>query len=195
MVEQMLHWHGVAHGLRWVALRYFNAAGAALDARIGEDSAISLNLIPLALRAALGQTPAVRIFGTDYPTPDGTAIRDYVHVVDLADAHVRALRYLERGGESLVLNLGTGTGSSVFDVLQRVRQAADVDFPIELEDRRCGDPAAVYADNARARQVLGWRPKLTLEDIVESAWLWSSTHPDGYQSRDQATEEYVKWPA
>jgi UDP-glucose-4-epimerase GalE len=195
MVEQMLHWYDVCHGFRWVGLRYFNAAGAADDARIGEDATVSLNLIPLAMRAALGQIPALRVFGTDYPTPDGTAIRDYVHVVDLADAHVRALRYLDEGGESTVINLGTGAGSSVLEVVDQARRASGVDFCIDLVDRRPGDPIAVYADNARARRLLGWRPTYGLEEIVRSAWRWCSTHPDGYRSVPASGEECARWPA
>jgi len=184
MVEQMLQWYGACRGLGWIALRYFNAAGAAADATIGEDSSISLNLIPLALRAALGQIPELRVFGSDYPTPDGTAIRDYVHVVDLSDAHVRALQVLRDGGPSSVINLGTGQGSSVLDVVAVTKRASGVDFPVDLVARRPGDPVAVYADNRRAAQVLGWRPAYSLDEIVETAWRWSSTHPRGYATED-----------
>jgi len=180
MVEQMLHWYGTCRGLSWIALRYFNAAGAAADARIGEDSMISLNLIPLAMRAALGQIPALQVFGADYPTPDGTAIRDYVHVVDLADAHVRALQFLAEGGESTVINLGTGRGSSVLEVVGEAKRASGVDFRVDLVDRRRGDPVAVFADNARAMRLLGWSPGYSLDEIVASAWRWCSTHPNGY---------------
>jgi len=158
MVEQMLRWYGVGHDFGWVALRYFNAAGASDDARIGEDATVSLNLIPIAMRAALGHIPAVRVFGNDYPTADGTAIRDYVHVVDLADAHVKALHHLRNDGQSTVINLGTGRGSSVLEVVNEARRASGIDFHIDLVDRRPGDPVAVYADNTRAERLLGWHP-------------------------------------
>lgn len=179
MVEQMLPWFERAHGLRWVALRYFNAAGASADAAIGEDPRSSLNLVPLAMRAALGKG-TLKVFGTDYPTPDGTAIRDYVHVDDLADAHLRAVEHLERGGPSTVVNLGTGKGSSVREVVDATRRLSGVDLPVELTDRRPGDPVAVYADNGRAAAVLGWQPRYGLDDIIASAWRWHSSRPDGY---------------
>jgi len=188
MVEQMLDWYGACHGLGWVALRYFNAAGAIDDASIGEVAALSTNLVPVALRAALGQIPALRVFGSDYPTADGTAIRDYVHVVDLAEAHVKALDYLAGGGASTVVNLGTGTGSSVLEVVAEARRASGVDFPVELVARRPGDPVAVYADNARAAGLLGWRPVYALPEIVSSAWRWTSTHPDGFATAGTGKE-------
>jgi UDP-glucose 4-epimerase len=139
----------------------------------------------------LGHIPSLRVFGTDYPTPDGTAIRDYVHVVDLADAHVRALEHLRDGGTSTVINLGTGRGSSVLNVVAVAKQASGVDFPVELVDRRPGDPPAVYADNARAASLLGWRPVYALEETVASAWRWASTDPDGYAT----VAEGMPWPA
>ena len=132
--------------------------------------------------AALGQIPALPVYGTDYPTPDGSAIRDYVHVEDLADAHVRALGYLEDGGDTTVINVGTGEGSSVLEVVAATKRASGVDFPIRLEPRRLGDPTAVYADNRRARALLEWEPKHGLDDIVRSAWHWHSTHPEGYRT-------------
>jgi UDP-glucose-4-epimerase GalE len=180
LVERMLPWFETSHGLKSVALRYFNAAGASFDGAIGEDSTFALNLIPVAMTAALGRIPALRVFGTDYPTPDGTAIRDYVHVVDLADAHVRALEHLEAGGDSSIVNLGTGTGSSVQEVVDATRRACGHEFPVEYVDRRPGDPVAVYADNRRAADVLGWKPQYGLEEIVATAWQWHSTHPEGY---------------
>ena len=179
LVERMLPWFEGAHGLRSVALRYFNAAGASQDARIGEDPRSSLNLVPVAMRAALGRG-RLKVFGTDYPTADGTAIRDYVHVDDLADAHLRALEYLEGGGPSTVVNLGTGTGSSVLEVVDATKRISGVDFDVEFTDRRPGDPVAVYADKSRADALLGWRPRYGLDDIIATAWNWHSTRPDGY---------------
>lgn len=182
MVEQMLRWFAECRGLRSVSLRYFNAAGASSDTRLGEDSPTPLNLVPLAMTAALGQIPVLSVYGTDYPTPDGSAIRDYIHVEDLADAHVRALSYLERGGETTAINVGTGQGSSVLEVVAATKRVSGVDFATRLEPRRPGDPTAVYADNSRARSVLGWEPRHGLDDIVQSAWRWHSTHPHGYVS-------------
>ena len=150
MVEQMLRWFAACHEVRSVALRYFNAAGVSADARLGEDSPTPLNLVPVAMQAALGQIPALPVYGTDYPTPDGSAIRDYVHVDDLADADVRALRYLESGGDTTVVNVGTGQGSSVLEVVAATKRASGIDFAMRLQPRRPGDPSAVYADHRRA---------------------------------------------
>lgn len=180
MVEQMLHWFDLCHGLRYASLRYFNAAGAWPDASMGEDWRMTLNLIPLVMKAALGVIPRVQVFGTDYPTPDGTAIRDYIHVVDLADAHIRALEYLAREDRSAIFNLGTGQGSSVQEVIDMARRVSGVDIPVEYTARRKGDPVAIYADNRKARQVLGWQPQYGLEEIIRHAWQWHSTHPHGY---------------
>lgn len=180
MVEQMLKWFDVCHGLRSVSLRYFNAAGAAFDGTIGEDPRRTLNLIPLVMQAALGQRPEVKVFGTDYPTPDGTAIRDYIHIMDLADAHIKALEYLVAGKPSNVFNLGTGTGSSVQEVITTAKQVSEVDIPVEYVGRRPGDPVAIYADNTKAREQLGWQPQYGLEEIVRTAWDWHSAHPQGW---------------
>jgi UDP-glucose-4-epimerase GalE len=180
LVERMLKWFDTCHDVRSVSLRYFNAAGASFDGRIGEDSTVALNLIPVAMSAALGTIPALQVFGTDYPTPDGTAIRDYVHVIDLADAHVRALELLEAGGESTTVNLGTGTGSSVQEVVDATRRVSGTEVPVNYVARRLGDPVAVYADNRKAREVLNWQPLYGLEEIVATAWQWHSAHPNGY---------------
>jgi UDP-glucose-4-epimerase GalE len=180
LVERMLHWYDVCHGLRSVSLRYFNAAGAAFDGSAGEDWAVTLNLIPLVMKALLGRSSELKVFGTDYPTPDGTAVRDYIHVDDLADAHLRALEYLVAGGPSDVFNLGTGTGSTVRQVVAAAEQAAGRRVRATDAPRRAGDPVSLYAENTKARQVLGWSPRYGLNEIVASAWAWHSTHPDGY---------------
>ena len=180
MSEKVLAWYGVTHGLRSVALRYFNAAGASDDARIGEDWAHSANLIPLVMKAALGKAAAIQIFGTDYPTPDGTCIRDYIHVDDLAAAHVLALRHLAGGGDSVALNVGTGTGSSVRDVIAATERISGVDVPVTIGGRRAGDPVETYADPSAIERVLGWRATRSLDDIIATAWRWHSTHADGF---------------
>ncbi len=180
MVEKILGWYGVTRGVRAVNLRYFNAAGASTDARIGEDWTQSLNLIPLVMKATLGRRPAVQVFGDDYPTPDGTCIRDYIHVEDLADAHIRALDHLAAGGETVSLNVGTGVGSSVFDVIRATERIAGRPVPHEVVGRRAGDPISTFADPTRIEAVLGWRATKGLDEIVESAWRWHSTHLDGY---------------
>lgn len=179
MTERVLHWYGVTSGLRSVSLRYFNAAGASLDNVIGEDWAHSVNLIPVVMKAALGLAPPVQIFGTDYPTPDGTAIRDYIHVEDLANAHVLALDYLSNGGESTALNVGTGVGSSVFDVVHATERISGVTVPTVLTARRAGDPVSTYADPALIERTLGWSPSHDLDTIIDTAWRWHSTHPNG----------------
>jgi UDP-glucose 4-epimerase len=182
IVEQMLRWFDECHAMRSVSLRYFNAAGASPDARIGEDNPRPLNLVPLAMQAALGQLAVLPVNGTDYPTPDGSTIRDYIHVDDLADAHVRALGYLEHGGASTVVNVGTGRGASTIEVIEGTKRVSGVDFPTRAAPRRPGDPTEVYADNRRARELLGWTPQHDLDAILESAWKWHSTHPQGYAS-------------
>ncbi|HET6966246.1 MAG TPA: UDP-glucose 4-epimerase GalE [Acidimicrobiales bacterium] len=178
LVERMLHWYDTTLGVRSVSLRYFNAAGAAMDGSLGEDWSVTLNLVPLAMKALLGKAPALRVFGTDYPTPDGTAIRDYIHVDDLADAHLRSLDYLDAGRATTAINLGTGQGSSVRQVLAAAEKAAGRPVPAEDAPRRPGDPVALWADNTRARLLLGWDAKLGLDDIVASAWRWHSMMAD-----------------
>jgi UDP-glucose-4-epimerase GalE len=183
MSEQMLRWFGELTGLEWMSLRYFNASGASADAVIGEDFDVTLNLVPLVMKAALGLRPPVQVFGTDFPTPDGTAIRDYIHVEDLADAHVLALEHLEAGETSAAVNLGTGTGSSVKQVIEAAEREIGRPVPAEYVGRRPGDPSEVWADNRLAAELLGWKPRHGLDDIVASAWRWHSSHPRGYQSK------------
>ncbi len=179
-VERALHWHGVAHDLRWTALRYFNAAGADPDGEIGEDHDPETHLLPLAIETALGRRPDVQVMGTDYPTPDGTAIRDYIHVTDLADAHVRALRRLESGGTSGAFNLGTGTGHSVREVIAAVEKVSGNKLNARNAPRRAGDTPAQVAAPGRAKEAHGWEPRWSgLEAIVQTAYRWHSTHePD-----------------
>lgn len=180
MAEHVLKWYDSCHGLRAASLRYFNAAGAALDGHIGEDWHTTANLIPLVFKAALGASPHATVFGTDYPTRDGTAVRDYVHVLDLAEAHVQALEYLQACDRSLTVNLGTGEGYSVQQVIDTAKRVSGIDIPIVYGPRRPGDPAALYADSSKARQILQWQPRFDLLEIVCSAWRWHSSHPDGY---------------
>jgi UDP-glucose-4-epimerase GalE len=176
LVERSLPWFDRCHAIRFVSLRYFNAAGASPDGDIGEDWNRAVNLIPVVMRVAAGRDGAVNVFGSDYETPDGTAIRDYIHVVDLAEAHGAALRHLLGGGGSDIVNLGTGLGASVGEVLDAVRRVSAAPVPAVMSPRRPGDPPAVWADNQRAAQVLGWRPRFGLVDIVETAWRWHSQH-------------------
>ena len=178
-VERCLESLDRAHGLRFAALRYFNAAGA--TARKGEDHEPETHLIPNVIRAALGKLPRVSIFGDDYPTPDGTAVRDYIHVADLGAAHIRALEYLRDGGASDCFNLGNGQGYSVLQVLETVRKMCRRNFETRREARRPGDPPRLIADAGKARRVLAWKPERPgLEEIVRSAWDWHAAHPDGY---------------
>jgi UDP-glucose-4-epimerase GalE len=173
MIERALHWYGVAHGLRAVALRYFNAAGADPDGEIGEDHNPETHLIPLILDAAAGRRAHIGVFGTDYPTPDGSAVRDYIHVQDLSDAHIRALRYLNDGGESRAFNLGTGHGHSVRETIDAARRVTGRPIPSKDSPRRAGDPPVLVADAALAKETLGWQPALgALEHIIGTAWAW-----------------------
>lgn len=172
IVERILHWYGEAHGVRSVSLRYFNAAGASSDARIGENWTYALNLIPVALRALLKGGERLQVFGDDYPTPDGTCVRDYIHVDDLASAHIAAVDLLRAGGASAAVNLGTGIGSSVLEVLERIEQVAGRPVPHDIVGRRAGDPVATFSDPTLARQLLGWAPRHGLDEIIASAYRW-----------------------
>jgi UDP-glucose-4-epimerase GalE len=172
MVEKALRWYGQAYGLRWMALRYFNAAGADPLGRIGESHEPETHLIPLVIEAALGTRPAIDVFGTDYPTPDGTAVRDYIHVDDLARAHVKALAHLQEGGNSMALNLGTGRGYSVREIIAAVERVSGRTVPVREAPRRAGDPPELVAQPALARRTLDWSADAGLDDIVASAWRW-----------------------
>ena len=183
-VEKMLHWYSRAYEIRYAALRYFNAAGAAATGDLGEDHEPESHLIPLVLAAALGRKPNITILGNDYPTKDGTCVRDYIHVEDLADAHVRALDHLDRGGAGGAFNLGTGDGYTVREVIDLARKVAGRAIPEKLGKRRPGDPAVLVADGRKAKETLGWIPKHSdLETIVSSAWRWHEKHPAGYGDR------------
>jgi UDP-glucose-4-epimerase GalE len=161
-------------GMRSVSLRYFNAAGASSDSSIGEDWSMSQNLVPLVMKAILGFSGPLNVFGNDYPTPDGTCIRDYIHVEDLADAHIKALDYLEQGGASLACNVGTGRGNSVLEVIDIAEQVSGRKVPHVVTSRRAGDPTSVYADPTLVRALLGWKATRDLRDIITSAWNWHS---------------------
>jgi UDP-arabinose 4-epimerase len=177
MVEKILRWYGDSYGLRWMALRYFNAAGADPDGEIGEDHDPESHLIPLVIGAAQGTRPPVKIFGTDYPTADGTAVRDYVHVMDLADAHLRAIERLGAGTSSQAINLGTGRGHSVKEVVDTVSRVGGNRVPVIESPRRPGDPPELVAAPARARDVLGWACRYPgIDTIVEHAWAWHRKH-------------------
>jgi UDP-glucose 4-epimerase len=185
MAERGLEWADRVHGLRSASLRYFNAAGADPQGRIGEDHHPETHLIPLAINAALGLGPELTLFGTDYDTPDGTCIRDYVHVADLADAHIRALDVLQQG-RSVRYNVGNGNGYSVREVIEAVQRVSGLPVPYCEGPRRAGDPAVLVASNARLRKETGWQPQhATLDDIVRTAWAWRSTHPQGFDGPSQ----------
>ena len=179
MIEQMLDWYHRIHGLHYAALRYFNAAGASLSGERGEAHAPETHIIPLTLQVALGQREKIAIFGDDYPTRDGTCVRDYIHVTDLAQAHILALRVLDAGGR--IYNLGNGLGFTVKEVIETCRQVTGHPIPAEIGPRRPGDPAELVAGSARIRRELGWEPQYPdLRTIVEHAWEWHRTHPHGY---------------
>ncbi len=181
-MEKMMRWTGGAHPLHYVALRYFNACGAHMSGSIGEAHNPETHLIPLILQVPLGVREKVSIFGDDYPTKDGTCVRDYIHVTDLAQAHILALDYLMKGGESNVFNLGNGVGFTVKEVIDVARRVTGHPIPAEISPRRAGDPAQLVASSEKAKSVLGWKPQYdSLETIVDSAWKWHKAHPNGFE--------------
>jgi len=181
ILERMLHWLDRIYGMRYAALRYFNAAGAAPDGLRGEDHTPELHLIPRVLKVALGQLDEIVVFGDDYPTRDGTCVRDYIHVVDLAQAHILALRALDQG--SRTYNLGNGQGFTVKEVIETAREVTGHPIPAKVGPRRPGDPATLIASSEKIRRELGWEPRYPeLRTIVETAWNWHRTHPHGYGS-------------
>ncbi|MGK0275596.1 MAG: UDP-glucose 4-epimerase [Ilumatobacter sp.] len=179
MVEKIMKWYGVTNGLRSVSLRYFNAAGASFDGRIGEDWTHSQNLIPLVMKALMLDDVELKVFGDDYDTPDGTCIRDYIHVEDLADAHVKSLAYLAGGGDSVQVNVGTGTGSSVLDVIRATEVLSGQTVPRQIVPRRAGDPVSTYAAPELAERTLGWKAQHGLGAIVKTAYEWHRSQLDG----------------
>lgn len=182
MIEKMLADYDMAYEMRYVALRYFNAAGASLSGKIGEDHNPESHLIPLVLKTAQGVRSQVAVFGTDYPTADGTCVRDYIHVCDLAKAHVLALQHLMRGGASRVYNLGSENGFSVRQIIDSAKKVTGVDFTVVEEERRAGDPAVLIASSAKIRQELGWVPEhSSVQEVISTAWQWHQQHPHGYE--------------
>lgn len=181
MMEQFMQDYDKAYGMKYVALRYFNAAGAHASGEIGEAHNPESHLIPLILQVSNGKREQINIFGDDYPTHDGTCIRDYIHITDLADAHIKALEYLKNGGKSTYYNLGNGNGFSVKEVIDTVEKVVGSPVKKQVVDRRPGDPASLVASSEKIQKELGWKPKYdTLDSIVASAWKWHSTHPDGF---------------
>ena len=181
-MEKMMKWVSRANGVRYVSLRYFNAAGALPDGSIGEDHATETHLIPLILQVPTGRREHITVFGDDYPTPDGTRLRDYIHVVDLADAHVLALEYLRKGGANDIFNLGNGQGFSVKEMIAAAEKATGRSIKVEIGARRAGDPAQLIASSEKARSVLGWKPRFTdVEQVIGTAWRWHEHHPHGYE--------------
>ncbi len=182
-MEKMFKWIGKAHGLRYVSLRYFNACGAHVSGKIGEDHNPESHLIPLILQVPNGKREFISIFGEDYQTKDGTCIRDYIHVTDLAQAHILAVKYLQNGGESDIFNLGNGIGFSVKEVIETARKVTQNAIPAKVTPRRAGDPAKLIASSDKAKKVLGWKPQhAELDEIISTAWNWHKNHPDGFKN-------------
>ena len=183
-MEKMFKWTAEAHGLRYVSLRYFNACGADESGTIGEAHNPESHLIPLILQVPNGKRETISIYGTDYDTPDGTCIRDYIHVTDLAQAHILAVQYLNNGGESDIFNLGNGVGYSVREVIETARKVTGHPIPTTETSRRAGDPARLVASSEKAKKILGWKPVHdSLEEIIVSAWNWHKNHPNGYDEK------------
>lgn len=183
-MEEIMHWVEKAHDLRWVAFRYFNVAGAKSDGSIGEDHPVETHLVPIILQVAAGQREKIMMFGDDYQTPDGFNVRDYVHVTDLADAHILALDYLAEGNPSDQFNLGSANGYSVKQMVEAARKVTGQPIPAEVGPRRPGDPDSLVASSDKARRILGWQPTYeNVEDIIKTAWTWEQKHPRGYEDR------------
>ncbi|WP_100010039.1 UDP-glucose 4-epimerase GalE [Lentibacillus sediminis] len=180
-MEKLMKWTAEAHGIRYVSLRYFNVAGARASGEIGEDHRPESHLVPIILQAALGQRPHITIFGEDYDTPDGTCIRDYVHIEDLIEAHLLALDYLQDGGNSDIFNLGSSQGFSVKEMIETARNVTGKEIPAKIGERRAGDPSVLIASSDKAKKILGWNPERTsIATIMEDAWKWHTARPHGY---------------
>lgn len=185
-MEKMMKWTEHAHGIRYVALRYFNVAGAREDGAIGEDHTPETHLVPIILEAALGKRPHITIFGEDYDTPDGTCVRDYVHVEDLINAHLLSLKYLNNDCPSDVFNLGSNNGFSVKEMIDAARKVTGKEIPVKSGERRAGDPSTLVASSAKAAKTLGWKPaRIKIEKIIEDAWNWHVNNPNGYAEGDK----------
>ncbi|TGE83299.1 UDP-glucose 4-epimerase GalE [Weissella confusa] len=183
-MEHIMKWADEAYDLKWVALRYFNVAGAKADGSIGEDHPVETHLVPIILQTALGQREKIMMYGDDYNTPDGFNVRDYVHVMDLANAHVLALDYLAKGNDSNQFNLGSANGFSVKQMVEAAREATGKEIPAEVGPRRAGDPDSLVASSDKAREILGWAPKYDdVKEIIKTAWTWHQKHPNGYEDR------------
>lgn len=181
-IEKMLKWTNQAHDLNYVCLRYFNVAGADHSGTIGEAHTTETHLIPLILQVPLGQRPYITVFGDNYETKDGTCIRDYIHVTDLVNAHILALKYLMKGGESNIFNLGSNSGYSVLEMIEAAREVTNHPIPMQIGERRSGDPALLIASSQKAKEILGWEPQITdIKEIIASAWKWHQSHPHGYK--------------
>lgn len=181
-MEKMMKWADKAHGVKYISLRYFNVAGAHVSGEIGEDHNPETHLIPLILQVPLGKREFISIFGDDYETHDGTCIRDYIHVTDLADAHILAVHKLREGSESNIYNLGSGNGFTVKEMIEAARKVTEHEIPAKVCERRAGDPAKLVASSEKARRELGWNPKYeNVEDMISSAWNWHKNHPNGYE--------------
>ena len=184
-MENMVKWCSKSYGMSYVSLRYFNAAGALEDGSIGEDHSPESHLIPLILQVPLKKREAITVFGEDYDTLDGTCIRDYIHVLDLADAHIKAVEYLQKGNDSNIFNLGNGFGFSVKEMIDSAREVTNEEINVVVGERRAGDPARLIASNEKARKILGWTPKYTdVKDIIKTAWTWHKNNPNGYDDKN-----------
>ena len=184
MMEKIMRWADKAYGIKFVPLRYFNVAGAKPDGSIGEDHMPETHLLPIVLQVAMGKRDKLQIFGDNYNTPDGTNIRDYVHPLDLADAHILAVDYLKAGNPSTAFNLGSSTGFSNREILEAARNVTNKEIPAEIAPRRGGDPDVLVASSTKAREVLGWKPQFDdISKIIETAWKWHTLHPEGYQDK------------